>query len=122
MRIISLVLGSLLAVSACRSAPAPTTKPAPTVIAAPDGTYKSGGSCAQGTPENPTCLQTLELAAGGKGSFIGDDIVEPATWTQAGDKITVAIGGRTMELQAKADGTLVDANGTVWKREPASVQ
>src|SRR6185503_5498322 len=108
-----LLLGSLLALSACRSAPAPTTKPPTTSVAGIDGTYKSGGDCAQGSPENPTCIQTLELAAGGKGSFIGDDIVEAATWKQDGDKITVALTGRTLELQTKPDGSLVDAQGTV---------
>ena len=35
----------------------------------------------------------------------------------AADKITVALSGRTMELQAKPDGTLVDAQGLVWSRK-----
>lgn len=109
----------VLALAACHSAAKPTPPLPPKVEAKVTvGTYFSGGTCEHGTPENPTCMQTLELSAGGKGSFIGDDIVEPATWTQAGEKLTIALANRTLELQAKADGTLVDEHGIVYTLQP----
>jgi hypothetical protein len=115
--LIPALLSSLLAASACRSAPSSTTRPAAAFITV-DGTYQTGGDCAHGSPENPTCIQTLELSAGGKGSFVGDDIVEPATWQRTADTITVAVSGRTMTLRAQPDGTLVDGYGSVWRRAP----
>jgi hypothetical protein len=117
MQSTNLLLVALLAFGACHSKPAPI-KPAPIMtVAGLAGTYRGGGDCASGSPENPTCTMTLELGADGRGSFIGDDIVEAATWKQDGDRITVALTGRTMDLKANADGTLVDAHGLVWSRK-----
>jgi hypothetical protein len=117
MRSTIFILVSCLALGACRSNP-PAAKPTPTVTSAGvAGEYRTGGDCAHGTPENPTCTSKLELAPDGKGSFIGDDIVEAATWQQTGDKITVVLSGRSMELAAKPDGTLVDEHGQVWSRK-----
>ena len=105
MRIISLVF----LVAAC----AATTPPHSTV-----GSYKSGGDCHTGTPENPTCTSHLSLAADGTGEFIGDDIVERVTWKRSGDDVDVMIGTRTLKLRVADDGTLVDANGITWARQP----
>ena len=116
MRIVHLIFIPLLALSACRSAPAP--KPAPTPVVAVSGEYRTGGSCAHGSPENPTCIRTLTLGEGGKGSYIGDDIVEPATWQQDGKRITVVVGPTTFQFTRNDDGTLVDTGGAVWKRSP----
>jgi|SRR5688500_12019463 len=120
MRIVHFIFIPLLTLSACRSAPAPAPTPAPknqgSLVVG--GKYRTGGDCAHGSPENPTCIRTLTLDDGGKATYIGDDIVELATWTQQGKRITVAIGTYSIELTVNDDGTLVEAHGAVWNRSP----
>jgi hypothetical protein len=109
------LLLSLLLVVACRDDASPSGGP---VASAADlhGTFVHDGECA-GSPENPGCDSTLELGAGGRGSFIGDDIIEPITWRLDGQVVEVSFEVRAMTFDVVDSDQLVErAAGTVWRR------
>ncbi len=120
MRILaSLLLLSSLNLAACHSStPAGTSTATQPAAFQPAGSYSTGGGCAAGTPENPTCTQQLELAVDGTGSFIGDDIVEQLTWSVDGDRVVVKLASRSFELRRGPDGTLTGEHGVWSPKQP----
>jgi hypothetical protein len=80
----------------------------------PIGAYRTGGDCAHGSPENPTCVMSLRLDVGGTGSFVGDDIVEDATWGIEGEQIVVHVGTYHFSLRYGPNHTLIGEHDEVW--------
>lgn len=116
-RLLTLVL--LGSVAACGATRRPIAAPGEPFD--PVGSYRTGGDCLHGSPESPTCIQSLRLVAGGTGSFVGDDILEEVTedvtWKLEGDHVVVELRTWRFILRFGAGHTLLGEHGEVWSLE-----